>query len=129
MKALRKVFRPRWVLAGLAVAAAVVPVALMASGGASAGKATLPPTSPLHPIVDARWIYGQDFYEANQFIYKVAGSDGCLPGAANCSTGGALPATSTTCPRTTTGRRSSTPGGRASGRATPRSPTGRWAGS
>ena len=49
-------------------------------------RAGRPPASnPAHPVVDASWIYANDWYDATHFIYKRAGSDGCLPGAPSCA--------------------------------------------
>jgi PKD domain len=80
----RNAFRPRWLaLAGL-MAAAVTPV-IVSSGGAAADDP--PASNPAHPVVDARWIYAKDWYNATHFIYKRAGSDGCLPGATSCAVG------------------------------------------
>jgi hypothetical protein len=86
-KAVRAVTRPRWLIL-LVLAAAVVPVALITSGGASAGKAGAAATNPAHPVVNANWIYANDWYDATHFIYKRAGSDGCLLRAPNCNTSG-----------------------------------------
>jgi hypothetical protein len=44
-------------------------------------------SNPAHPVVDASWIYAQDWYNATHFIYKRAGSDGCLVGAPSCAVG------------------------------------------
>ena len=87
-KAVRTVTRPRWLLGALAVAALVVP-ALTISGGASAGKTGHGgPTNPAHPVVDANWIYENNFYGGTHFIYKMAGADGCSIQATTCDTSG-----------------------------------------
>ncbi|WP_028067666.1 PKD domain-containing protein [Solirubrobacter soli] len=66
------------------VAAGATPI-IVTSGGA---QSTPPPASnPAHPVVDAAWIYSQDWYNATHFIYKRAGSDGCLAGATSCAFG------------------------------------------
>src|SRR3954447_15278616 len=88
-RAVRKIMRPRW-LALLALTAVAIPAALIASTAASSADG-IPVSNPGHPVVDTNWIYDHDWYDATNFIYKVAGSDGCLPGAANCSTGGGAP--------------------------------------
>ncbi len=85
LSTLRKAARPRWLVLASVLAAAAVPVALTSSGGAAVDA---PPVSnPAHPVVDASWIYAKDWYDATHFIYKRAGSDGCLPGATSCSFG------------------------------------------
>src|SRR3954471_21269188 len=77
-------FRPRWLAVAGVLAAGITPV-VVASGGAAADA---PPVSnPAHPVVDASWIYAQDWYDATHFIYKRAGSDGCLVGATSCPFG------------------------------------------
>jgi hypothetical protein len=87
-KAVRTVVRPRWLLVALAVAAAVVP-ALMISTGASASKSSFGgPTNPAHPVIDADWIYANNFYGGTHFIYKMAGADGCMIQQSTCSTSG-----------------------------------------
>jgi hypothetical protein len=75
---------PRWLVLGSVVAAGATTV-VVSSGGA---QSTPPPVSnPAHPVVDANWIYSQDWYNATHFIYKRAGSDGCLQGATSCAFG------------------------------------------
>jgi hypothetical protein len=84
-KAVRTAFRPRWLTLAAVIAAAATPVAIVSSGGAAADP---PPVSnPAHPVVDAGWIYANDFYDGTHFIYKRAGSDGCLVGATSCPVG------------------------------------------
>src|SRR4051794_32221140 len=83
-KALRTAFRPRW-LALSALLAASATTVIVSSG--TAQSQTGPVSNPAHPVVDANWIYAQDWYNATHFIYKRAGSDGCLPGAASCAVG------------------------------------------
>src|SRR4051794_29357079 len=83
-KALRTAFRPRW-LALSALLAASATTVIVSSG--TAQSQTGPVSNPAHPVVDANWIYAQDWYNATHFIYKRAGSDGCLPGAASCAFG------------------------------------------
>jgi hypothetical protein len=95
-KAVRKVGRGRWLVL-LVLAVAVVPAALIASTTASSAPAP-PFSNPAHPVVDANWIYDHDWFDANTFIYKVAGSDGCLPQATDCSTGGGTPGDSNNLP-------------------------------
>ena len=84
--AARKIARPRWLVL-LVLAAATVPAALVATTAASSAPA-IPFSNPAHPVIDANWIYDHDWFDATNFIYKVAGSDGCLPQATDCSTGG-----------------------------------------
>jgi PKD domain-containing protein len=88
-KVVRKVGRGR-LLVLLVLALAVVPAALIASTAASSAPAP-PFSNPAHPVIDANWIYAHDWFDATNFIYKVAGSDGCLPQATDCSTGGGSP--------------------------------------
>ena len=61
--------------------------ALVATTTATSADA-IPFSNPAHPVVDANWIYDHNFFESNKFIYKVAGSDGCLPSATTCARGG-----------------------------------------
>jgi PKD domain len=83
-RAARTALRPRWVLLAAVTAAAATSV-IVTSGGA---QTDAPPVSnPAHPVVDASWIYDKDFYNGSHFIYKRAGSDGCLPGATSCAFG------------------------------------------
>jgi hypothetical protein len=83
-KAARTAFRPRVLALAGVLAAGIMPV-VVTKGGAAADP---PPSSnPAHPVVDARWIYDHDWYDATHFIYKRAGSDGCLVGATSCSFG------------------------------------------
>ena len=96
--------------------------ALVATTTATSADA-IPVSNPAHPVIDTNWIYDHNFFESNTFIYKVAGSDGCLPSATTCARAAARAGDVTTCRRTTTARRSSTPGGRASARRTRRSRT------
>jgi|GEM_PF-6817564 len=84
-RAVRSVLRPRWLFLAVIVAAVATPVAIVSNGHAAADA---PPSSnPAHPVVDASWIYAEDWYNATHFIYKRAGSDGCLPGATSCAVG------------------------------------------
>ena len=119
--AVRKLVRPRWLIV-LVLAAVSVPLSLVAVNAASSAEA-IPFAQPAHPVIDANWIYDHDWFDATNFIYKVAGSDGCLPGRRTAPPAAARPATPTTCRRTTTARRSSTAGGRASAPRTRRSRT------
>jgi hypothetical protein len=83
-KAARTVRRPRVLLVALVAAAGATPI-IVSTGGA---QSDAPPVSnPAHPVVDANWIYANDWYNATHFIYKRAGSDGCLPGATSCAFG------------------------------------------
>ena len=81
-RAMRSIVRPRRLLL-LAALAATTAVALIASTSAPSSGG-IPVSNPAHPVIDARWIYAHDWFEANTFIYKVAGADGCLPGATSC---------------------------------------------
>jgi PKD domain len=83
--AVRKVGRSRWVVL-LVLALAAVPAALVASTTASSAPA-IPFSNPAHPVVDANWIYDHNWFDSTNFIYKVAGSDGCLPQATTCAVG------------------------------------------
>jgi hypothetical protein len=86
-RAVRKIVRPRLLVLLALTAAVVIPAALVASRTA-ASDTGIPVSSPAHPVIDANWIYDHNFYESNKFIYKVAGSDGCLPQATTCPGGG-----------------------------------------
>jgi hypothetical protein len=81
---IKKLIRPRWLLPLLLVAV-TVPLSLVVATSASPAD-QIPVSSPAHPVVDARWIYDHDWFDANNFIYKVAGADGCLPQATTCGT-------------------------------------------
>ena len=104
------------------VAAVTTHAAASRSGGGRDGR-TRPCSNPAHPVVDASWIYANDWYNATHFIYKRAGSDGCLPGAPRRARA-APRATANNLPRTTTARRSSTSGGVTSARRARRSRIG-----
>src|ERR1700759_4271474 len=83
-RAVKTVRRPRVLLVALVAAAGATPI-IVSTGGA---QSDAPPVSnPAHPVVDASWIYANDWYNATHFIYKRAGSDGCLPGATSCAFG------------------------------------------
>jgi len=82
----KKLLRPRWIAVGLLVAVTAVAAALVATTTATSADA-IPFSNPAHPVIDANWIYDHNFYESNQFIFKVAGSDGCLPTATTCAVG------------------------------------------
>jgi len=84
MRSFRKALRPRFLLIGLVAAAGATGV-IVSSGGAATDAP--PASNPLHPVVDANWIYANDWYNATHFIYKRAGSDGCLVGAKSCAFG------------------------------------------
>jgi hypothetical protein len=84
--ALRKVSRPRWLAVLAIVTTAAIPAALVATSNIQASSTSAAVTQD-HPVVDANWIYSQDWYDATHFIYKRAGSDGCLQGATSCSVG------------------------------------------
>jgi hypothetical protein len=84
MRSLRRLLRPRFLLVALAATAGATTV-IVSSGGAATDAP--PASNPAHPVVDASWIYANDWYNATHFIYKRAGSDGCLPGAASCAFG------------------------------------------
>src|SRR3954454_16407411 len=87
MRALRKkLLRPRWIAVGLLVAVTAVAAALVSTTTATSADA-VPFSNPAHPVIDANWIYEHNFYESNKFIFKVAGSDGCLPSATTCAVG------------------------------------------
>ena len=92
-RAARELVRPHR-LAVLALATVLAGLAATANAAPTAG----PSTNPAHPVVDAKWIYANNWYDAVNFIYKVAGSDGCLPMATNCSTGGGTPGDSNNLP-------------------------------
>jgi hypothetical protein len=83
----KKLLRPRWIALGLLVAVTAAAAALVATTTATSADA-IPFSNPAHPVIDTNWIYDHNWFESNQFIYKVAGSDGCLPGATTCPGGG-----------------------------------------
>ena len=85
--AMRTVTRPRWLALAGVMAVGVTPVVLT-GGGAHAAADAPPVSNPAHPVVDASWIYANDWYNATHFIYKVAGYDGCLAGATSCRVAG-----------------------------------------
>src|SRR5690349_24864676 len=82
----KKLLRPRWIAVGLLVAVTAVAAALVATTTATSADA-IPFSNPAHPVIDANWIYAHNFFESNQFIFKVAGSDGCLSPATTCAVG------------------------------------------
>jgi hypothetical protein len=82
--AARTAMRPRWLALAAVVAAGTTPI-IVSSGGAATDAP--PASNPAHPVVDASWIYANDWYNATHFIYKRAGSDGCLQGATSCPFG------------------------------------------
>jgi hypothetical protein len=87
---LRALIKPRWlVLAGL-VATAIAAAALVGTNVATSADA-IPVSNPAHPVVDANWIYDHDWFDATNFIYKVAGSDGCVVGVTDCGPAGGTP--------------------------------------
>ena len=83
----KKLLRPRWIAIGLLVVVTAAAAALVATTTATSADA-IPFSNPAHPVIDTNWIYDHNFFESNTFIYKVAGSDGCLPGATTCPGGG-----------------------------------------
>jgi hypothetical protein len=80
-KRLRSLLRPHrltlLVLTAIAASLAATTNATTAPGGA--------PVSKAHPVIDPGWIYAENWFNATNFIYKVAGADGCLPGATGAS--------------------------------------------
>jgi hypothetical protein len=85
IKAARNLIRPRW-LVPLLIVAVTIPLSLVVATSASSAPA-IPVSNPAHPVIDASWIYAHDWFDSTNFIYKVAGSDGCLPGASSCAVG------------------------------------------
>jgi PKD domain len=84
-RVVRRVIRPRWLVLMALAAAVAIPAALVTTTASSADG--IPVSSPAHPVVDASWIYAHNWFESNAFIFKVAGSDGCLQGATTCAVG------------------------------------------
>lgn len=82
-KAARRWLRPQRLL--LLVVTAIA--ASIASTTNATTATTIPVSNPLHPVVDPNWIYAENWYDSTNFIFKVAGSDGCLPQATTCSVG------------------------------------------
>jgi hypothetical protein len=82
-KKARRWLRPQRVV--LVVLTAIA--AMLASTTDATTAPSIPVSNPAHPVVDAAWIYAHDWFDATNFIYKVAGSDGCLPSATTCGTG------------------------------------------
>lgn len=82
-KTARRWLRPQRIL--------VVVLTAIAASVASTTNATtapgIPVSNPVHPVVDPSWIYAENWFDSTNFIYKVAGSDGCLPSATSCGTG------------------------------------------
>jgi hypothetical protein len=72
----------------LAVATAIA--AMLATTTNATPASGIPVSNPAHPVVDAGWIYAENWFDSTNFIYKVAGSDGCLPSATTCGTGNQL---------------------------------------
>jgi hypothetical protein len=66
---------------------AATAAALIASTAAPSSEG-IPVSNPAHPVVDTNWIYAHNWYDSTNFIYKVAGADGCLEVATNCNTSG-----------------------------------------
>ncbi len=71
MRMVRKLKRPRWLLAAVCVVA-FVPVAFVVSGVAN-GRTT---ASQASPVVDRDYVYGQLFDMAYNDVYRVSGADG-----------------------------------------------------
>ena len=71
MRMVRKLKRPRWLLAAVCVVA-FVPVAFVVSGVAN-GRTT---ASQATPVVDRDYIYGQLFDMSYNDVYRVSGADG-----------------------------------------------------
>ena len=71
----------------LVLVAATVIAARLASTTNATPAAGAPVSNKAHPVIDANWIYAENWFDATNFIYKVAGSDGCLPSATSCGTG------------------------------------------
>ncbi len=88
-RAARKVLRSRWL--AMSAFAALTALASVAAATTNSTAGPNPVSNPAHPVVDARWIYANDWYNATHFIYKRAGSDGCLQGATTCDPGGGTP--------------------------------------
>jgi hypothetical protein len=82
-KSARRWLKPQRLL--LLVVTAIA--ASIASTTNATTAATIPFSNPAHPVIDANWIYAENWYDSTNFIYKVAGSDGCLPMATTCGTG------------------------------------------
>ncbi|HXZ57574.1 MAG TPA: hypothetical protein VEG40_08335, partial [Gaiellaceae bacterium] len=71
MTVVRKLRRPRWLVA-VVVAVALVPVAFVVSGVAT-GETHGPQAAP---VVDPDYVYGQLFDMAYNDVYRVSGADG-----------------------------------------------------
>jgi len=82
-KTIRKALRPQRLV--LVVATAIA--ASLASTTNATPASGIPFADAAHPVVDANWIYAENWFDSTNFIYKVAGSDGCLPSATTCGTG------------------------------------------
>jgi PKD domain len=64
----------------------LVLTAIAASLAATTNATPAPaPVSKAHPVIDPGWIYAENWFDSTNFIYKVAGADGCLPGATSAS--------------------------------------------
>lgn len=124
-KRLHSLLRPQRLVL---LVATVIAASLAATTNATSASGGPPVSNKAHPVIDANWIYAENWFDSTNFIYKVAGSDGCLRSATTCGTGNQTDP-SNNLPENYNERRSSTPGGRASGRPAPRSPTARSASS
>ncbi|MFL5935600.1 MAG: PKD domain-containing protein [Gaiellaceae bacterium] len=71
----------------LVLVVATVIAASLASTTNATPAAGGPVANRAHPVIDAGWIYAENWFDSTNFIYKVAGSDGCLPSATTCGTG------------------------------------------
>src|SRR5580765_6712370 len=69
---LRKLRRPRWLVAVVG-GAVLAPVVFLVSGVTAAGNG---PVKPATPLVDRDYIYGQLFNMSYSDVYRVSGADG-----------------------------------------------------
>ena len=75
-KRLHSLLRPQRLVL---LVATVIAASLAATTNATSASGGPPVSNKAHPVIDANWIYAENWFDSTNFIYKVAGSDGCLP--------------------------------------------------
>lgn len=83
-KRLHSLLRPQRLVL---LVATVIAASLAATTNATPASGGPPVSNKAHPVIDANWIYAENWFDSTNFIYKVAGSDGCLRSATTCGTG------------------------------------------
>ena len=109
----------------LLVLATVIAASLAATTNAPRRPAADPVSNPAHPVVDANWIYADNWYDVDE-LHLQGRRLGRLPAVGDDLRDRRRHPGDEQQPaaRTTTARRSSTPGGRASGRRSTPQPNG-----